>query len=158
MNDLEERIFALEARLDLAELAARYCHRIDAGDYAGAAALFAPDGILAVPDGRLSRGRAAIEAFLTEQLSAYQSTYHYVHGQVLDGPIGADASGVVDAHAEHAQDGTCVLAGIRYADVYVQGPAGWRFARRDLQIRYFLPWQQLDSRYRRSDRFPVRAT
>jgi hypothetical protein len=158
VSDLETRLTTLEARLELTELAARYCHRIDAGDYGGAAAMFSPDGILAVPDGRTNVGRDAIETFLRGQLDAYQSTYHYVHSQVLDDLSDRDARGVVDAHAEHAEDGTCLLAGIRYADVYVHHADGWRFARRDLQIRYFLPWQKLDSRYRRSEHFPVQSS
>ncbi len=154
---IEERIALVEARLELHELAARYCHRIDARDYAGAAALFAQGASFAVPD-NVATGREAIGQFLQSQLDRYQSTYHYVHSQVLDG-LGADtARGIVDAHAEHALDGCCVLAGIRYADAYERGPDGWRFETRELQIRYFLPWQKLDTRYRRSDHFPIQSS
>lgn len=154
MTTLEARVAALEARLELSELAARYCHLIDARDYAGAAALFTDDGTLIVPGDR-SGGRVEIERFLRGQLERYQSTYHYVHGQVVDELEADTARAIVDAHAEHALDDTCVLAGIRYADVYRRCPGGWRFAERDLQIRYFLPWQKLGTRYRRSDLFPI---
>lgn len=158
MSALEARLARIEARVELTELVARYCHRIDARDYAGAAELFSVEGTLSVPDGRVSHGRAAIERFLGGELDSYQSTYHYVHAQVLDVLDAATAAGIVDAHAEHAHDGTCLLAGIRYADRYVHDDGTWRFAGRDLQIRYFLPWQKLGTRYRRSDHFPVQPT
>jgi hypothetical protein len=87
-------------------------------------------------------------------LGRYEATYHYVHSQVVDGLRPGAARAIVDAHAEHALDGSCVLAAIRYADVYRRGPDGWRFAERELQIRYFLPWQKLGTRYRHSELFP----
>lgn len=149
---LEERIASLEARHELSQLVARYCHLIDGRDYAGAAGLFEPDGSFAVPDERVT-GIDAIREFLRNQLERYEFTYHYVHSQVFDA-VGSDrARAVVDAHAEHGEDGTCVLAGIRYADVYRRSESGWKFEERDLQIRYFLPWEKLGSRYHRSKRF-----
>jgi hypothetical protein len=144
----------LETRLALSDLAARYCHLIDARDYAGAAALFEEDGSLCVPDQRIT-GRREVQAFLADQLERYEFTYHYVHSQVVDVIEGERAHAIVDAHAEHAKDGSCVLAGIRYADVYHRHSSGWKFQERDLQIRYFLPWLELGARYRRSRRFPA---
>ena len=85
-----------------------------------------------------------------EAAGALESTYHYVHSQVVEVLGGDRASAVVDAHAEHAMDGTCVLAGIRYVDAYHRAPGGWRFQERELRIRYFLPWQKLGQRYQHS--------
>jgi hypothetical protein len=152
---LEERLALVEARLELAELVARYCHRIDARDVAGASALFSTEGTMSVPDGRVSRGRSEIESFLAVQLGRWQGTYHFVHSQVLDDIGTARPHGLVDAHAEHSGDGVCAYAGIRYSDVYVREPEGWRFASRELQIRYFLPWPELGSNYRHSGRVPL---
>lgn len=149
---LEERVALLETRNQLSELVARYCHLIDGHDYAGAAGLFEQDGSFKVPGERIT-GCGAVREFLRGQLDRYEFTYHYVHAQVLSAIEGDRAHGVVDAHAEHGEDGTCVLAGIRYVDVYHRSESGWRFQERDLQIRYFLPWEKLGARYHRSDRF-----
>jgi hypothetical protein len=149
---LEERVARLEARYELSDLVARYCHMIDARDYAGASELFEPDASFIVPDERTT-GRDAVRDFLQKQLERYEFTYHYVHSQVIDAIDEDRAHGVVDAHAEHGEDGTCVLAGIRYLDVYRRSESGWRFQERELQIRYFLPWSKLDARYHRSKRF-----
>lgn len=150
--NLEERVALLEARNELSDLVARYCHMIDARDYAGASELFDEDASFTVPDERTT-GRDAVRAFLQTQLERYEFTYHYVHSQVIDTIEGDRARGVVDAHAEHGEDGTCLLAGIRYVDVYRRGASGWGFQERELQIRYFLPWEKLGTRYHRSRRF-----
>ena len=149
---LEERVALLETRQELSDLVARYCHLIDARDFAGAAGLFEPDGSFTVPDER-STGRDAVREFLRKQLERYEFTYHYVHSQVLEAIESDRARAVVDAHAEHGEDGVCVLAGIRYVDVYRRSESGWRFQERELRIRYFLPWQKLGARYHRSKRF-----
>jgi hypothetical protein len=72
---------------------------------------------------------------------------------VIDAIEGDRAHGLVDAHAEHGADGTCVLAGIRYVDVYRRAASGWRFQERELQIRYFLPWAKLGALYHLGKRF-----
>jgi SnoaL-like domain len=149
---LEERVALLEARHELSQLVARYCHLIDGRDYAGAAGLFEEDGSFTVPDERIT-GHHAVRDFLRKQLERYEFTYHYVHSQVFQGIDSDRARAVVDAHAEHGEDGICVLAGIRYVDVYRRSEGGWRFQERDLQIRYFLPWEKLGARYHRSKRF-----
>jgi SnoaL-like domain len=149
---LQERVALLETRNELSELVALYCHLIDGRDYAGAAGLFEQHGTFNVADDRIT-GSEAVREFLRKQLDRYEFTYHYVHSQVLDGIEGDLAHGVVDAHAEHGEDGTCVLAAIRYVDVYRRSEPGWRFQERDLQIRYFLPWEKLSRRYHRSKGF-----
>lgn len=149
---VEERVALLEARYELSDLVARYCHLIDARDYTGASELFDEDASFTVPDQRTT-GRDAVRAFLQTQLERYEFTYHYVHSQVIDAIEGDRARGVVDAHAEHGEDGTCVLAGIRYVDAYRRAASGWRFQERELQIRYFLPWEKLGTRYHRGRRF-----
>ena len=40
----------VEARLDIADLFSRYCHRVDNGDSDGWAALFTADGVFEVPN------------------------------------------------------------------------------------------------------------
>jgi SnoaL-like protein len=150
--NLDERVALLEARNELSDLVARYCHLIDGRDFAGASELFDEDASFTVPDERTT-GRDAVRAFLQTQLERYEFTYHYVHSQVIDAIEGDRAHGVVDAHAEHGEDGTCVLAGIRYVDAYRRAASGWRFQERELQIRYFLPWGKLGTRYHLGKRF-----
>ena len=46
-----------------------------------------------------------------------------------------------------------MLAGIRYVDAYRRVASGWKFQERELQIRYFLPWPKLGTRYHLGKRF-----
>ncbi len=156
MVSAAERLAAVEARLDLADLAARWCHLIDARAFDEAAALCTDDGVLRTPDHEVA-GPKAIAAFLRETLDRYASTYHYVHSHVVHRLDPLRAAATADAHAEHGEEETCVLAGIRYADSYRReaADAPWCFSLRTLQIRYFLPWSALADRYRQARRFPA---
>jgi uncharacterized protein (TIGR02246 family) len=137
--DLTDRIARLEARLELQELVARYCHCVDAGDAERLAELFTPDCSFLFPEG-LVEGREAVLTFLTERLRRYDFTLHYPHSVVLDLVGPDDATGIVVQHGEHARDRTCSLGAFRYDDVYTRASGRWRFARRAISITYFLPW------------------
>jgi len=150
----EDRIERLEARFELADLAVRYCHLLDAKEFDRVVTLFDEDASFTTPSGTVT-GRAELAAFFARQLSRYDAWWHYPHSHVVDFVDAGAASGVVEAHAEHAQDGVCVVAGIRYEDEYRRGDDGWRFAARTLQIRYFLPSDRLATAYRHSAAFPL---
>jgi hypothetical protein len=152
MGAVDERLARIEARLELSDLVGRYCRLVDGRDYAGVAALFAADASFHYPGG--SAARADLEEFFAGQLTQYEATYHYTHAHLVELAGDDAASGSVDAHAEHAVDGACVVAGIRYEDEYVRDAGEWRFGRRTLQIRYFLPVDKLGTAYRHSSRFP----
>jgi hypothetical protein len=54
----------------------------------------------------------------------------------------------VTAHAEMGIEGRMILVGLRYHDAYVKGEDGrWRFSERETYFHYFMPADELPSRY-----------
>ncbi len=117
-------------------LLGRYCERIDAGDFVGVGELFA-DGVLADEDGTvLAGGSDSVAAFYASVTKLHGDgtprTKHLVIDTVLE-PDGDDAmnarSSYVVLQAVEGQPLQPIIAG-RYADRFVLGPDGWRFAER----------------------------
>ncbi len=132
-------------RVELLDLVHRYAAYVDDRDLAGAAALFAPDGVLVRPDPpthltpvHAVTGPAAVEDALGA-LRGVPVTVHEVVGAVLDPAAGPNtARGRITCiahHVTHRDDSWSDLVWhLRYLDDYVRTPHGWRFARRELHI------------------------
>jgi ketosteroid isomerase-like protein len=121
------------------DLAHRYAAAVDDRDFTAVAALFAPDGVLAVPkpprhldpvvehvgpDGVLEAMAA---------LATVPRTFHAVVGQVYDGTRGRIAC--VAHHLVPVGDGVIDhVWHVRYLDDYVETPDGWLFARRGVHV------------------------
>jgi hypothetical protein len=129
---------ANDARLDLLDLVARYFIAVDARDYPGVAATFAPDGRLGD-----TVGREAIVAHLRDEHAAMGPTVHSGHlpAFTVTGP--ADATGIVPAHCETVRDGVGVVAAMQYHDRYIRGPDGWWIAERRVLFHYVCPWSEI---------------
>lgn len=82
---LAHRIAALEDRESIRDLIARYGPLADAGDCAGAAALWSEDGIYEVGGFGEYRGRAAIQALLEGE--SHQQLIHGGAAHVLSPPV-----------------------------------------------------------------------
>jgi hypothetical protein len=145
-GDLACRVAALEAREQIRELVMVYCHLLDARDLGGVAGLFSRDGAFVTP-GTSAKGQATIEAFYAERMGKFDFTFHYPHTHVITLQSGGQAAGTVTQHAEHGIDGVCVLAGLRYDDEYVWEDDAWRFARREISMKYYLPWGSMGTDY-----------
>ncbi|MGW0802425.1 nuclear transport factor 2 family protein [Nonomuraea sp. NPDC002799] len=135
----------LITRAELSDLVARYGFALDARDWNGAARLFAQEGSLRFTGGSVT-GRAELARFYAERVGAYEFTFHYPHAQVFEGD-GDRATGMVSAHAEHGQDGVCLIAGVRYDDEYVRQDDAWLISSRTINSLYFLPWPDLGTRF-----------
>ena len=83
--DLAARIALLEDREAIRELIARYGPLADAGDCAGAAALWTDDGVYEVGGFGSYTGRAAIQALLEGE--GHQSLIHGGAAHVLSPPV-----------------------------------------------------------------------
>lgn len=142
-TDVVARLARLEAKSEITDLVSRYFHGVDARAHDDVAGLFARDGRIETPSGLGARGTAALAEFFATRLSNYEFTYHYPHSVLLRLEDDDTATGIVDAHAEHGIDGTCVIAAVRYDDAYVREDGTWRFDRRTLSFKYFLPWDEL---------------
>lgn len=129
-------------RVRVREVVEAYAAGVDALDTSGVAALFAPDGSLALPDPDRPgawlelTGPAAIEARL-EGLRRYRSTVHVIANHRAD-VDGASATAVTSCFAHHLEGevgaGVDRILAIRYRDRLVRAGAGWRFARRELHV------------------------
>jgi hypothetical protein len=98
------------------------------------------------------RGRPQLEAFYAEQQERVESSFHYPHSHLVE-VDGERATGIVSAHSEQSFDGNCVVAGLRYDDVYALEDGAWRFESRRVGFRYYLPWQEFAEAYRESPGF-----
>jgi len=142
LSTLTRRILALEDRLDLRELVARYGIAVDNRDIDALAALFTPDAVFRSRDGVMNaQGRAAIVEQFHGRFAALKATNHVAHDQIIE--LDADdpdrAVGVVSSHAEVWRNGRALVAALRYGDRYERHEGRWRFAERTLSFLYYLP-------------------
>jgi hypothetical protein len=151
-DELRSMVQLLLDRQELSDLLAKYGRFIDDRDLENLAELFTSDAEF---DSRVGpvRGRDAVLGYYRDQLSTYTVTYHYPHSQTVEFTGPDDATGVVQAHAELAIDGTGVIIGLRYNDTYRREDGRWRFRSRKAQQLYGLPisqWEEgLGAEYRK---------
>lgn len=147
-SSLETRIARIEARHALNDLVANYFLRVDARTYESLADLFAGDASFSVNNLYSATGRSGLLEFWQRRISNYEFTYHYLHSHVITELGETSGTGITTGHAEHAINGTCVLAALRYDDHYACEAGVWRFKSRKLTTRYFLPWNEMAGKFR----------
>lgn len=120
------------------DLAHRYAAAVDDRDFSQVAALFAPDGVLAVPRPPRHLDPVAEHigpAGVLEAMGALATvtrTFHAVVGQVYEGTRGRIA-----CIAHHVLPGDPVIDlvwHLRYLDDYVETRTGWLFSRREVHV------------------------
>jgi len=139
---LEDRLRALEDRLEIAEIQARYTLFIDDHDLDEVAPLFAREGRFRSADGVMdATGREAICAQYRERFKALKFGLHTTQDHLieLDANDPDRATGRVTSHAEVVRQGVPMLVGMRYYDEYVREEGRWRFLDRLLNFYYYLP-------------------
>ncbi|HUR13754.1 MAG TPA: nuclear transport factor 2 family protein [Mycobacteriales bacterium] len=120
------------------DLAHRYAAAVDDRDFAAVAALFTPDGVLAVP--RPPRHLDPVAEHVGPEgvleamapLASVPRTFHEVVGQVYDGTRGRIAC--VAHHVLPGDPITDLVWHLRYLDDYVQRSGVWLFARREVHV------------------------
>jgi uncharacterized protein (TIGR02246 family) len=130
------------ARESIRELVARYAHAADRGRFEELAALFADDGLLALPDGREARGRAAIVDVLRGAGSDLAGATggglvrHHVSSLAID--VESDTTARAWAYflvvTERGPDHWG-----RYADRFAGDDGKWFFAARRVRLDGFAP-------------------
>jgi len=150
-NELHQRVAALEARDEIAQLIARYGPAVDDHRYETLGSLYTSDGVFDTVGGRLT-GREAVVGYYRARGRAYGATYHYPHSSeiYLDGPT--DAHGIVCAHAELSINGETHLIALRYHDTYRHEDGAWRFLERVVKLLYVLPVSELATGLAERDR------
>jgi hypothetical protein len=125
------------ARDAIRELVAAYSHCGDGGRFDDLCALFAPDGVLELDDGRVCVGRDALRAFLTGVGDSLRSdaerafVRHHVSSVhvALDDPDRAHGASYFLVVTQHGPDHWG-----RYRDRYVRSNDRWLFAHRLVQV------------------------
>ena len=132
-NDLAARIAILEDREAIRDLIARYGPLADAGDCAGAAALWTEDGVYEVGGFGSYKGRAAIQALLEGE--SHQTLIHGGAAHVLSPPVielSGDSATAQTYSVVFRKVGDCWEAHRASANMWhlVRTDRGWKVARR----------------------------
>jgi hypothetical protein len=138
MSDASAMPASLAARDVIRELVARYAHAADRGRFDDVAALFAENGTLELPDGRVLTGRTAVRDFLTGTGDALRAPggagrvlRHHVssHSIELDGDAAASGRAYfLVVTADGPDHWGC------YSDRYVRVGDVWLFASRRVRV------------------------
>jgi ketosteroid isomerase-like protein len=122
----------------------RYCDRIDRGDFAGIAQLFAHAEIHVPALPEPVRGVAAIEAMYTQFTRLYPETgtprTRHVTSNVIIEPDGADAARAQSYVLVHQATDVLPLQPIiggRYYDRFAKAEGAWRFTERRMEMDLF---------------------
>src|SRR5580765_4243029 len=122
----------------------RYCERIDRGDFAGIAQLFAHAEIHVPALPAPVRGVAAIEAMYTQFTRLYPETgtprTRHVTSNVIIEPDGADAARAQSYVLVHQATDVLPLQPIiggRYYDRFAKTEGTWRFTERRMEMDLF---------------------
>ena len=132
-----DRLARLEARDEIRELTARYCHAVVDGDVESLVELFAEDG--AFRSGNAApQGHAALREFYAPL--AGQAFKPFVQNHVIE-LDGDEATGRCSVEIRVTQDGEAYTQAGHYLDRYRRIDGRWRFAERQY-IRYHnAPWR-----------------
>lgn len=138
--DLEERIALLEAKDEIRELTARYCHGVVDGDADAIAALFCKDGSFQMGKS-VTRGREALRAFYTEGVGR-RTHKPFIQNHVIEVTAPDRATGRCSAEIRVWQNDQAVTAAGHYLDEYRREDGRWRFAARQFFAYHFAPWKE----------------
>lgn len=116
------------------ETMARYCHALDACEFATVASLFAADGEWTTTYGS-ARGREAIEALLTSVVpkpGEGPQRKHYITNIIIT--LAGDTARSVSDYlvVRESEHGLLPVMGGTYKDTFVRQDGVWRFARKEL--------------------------
>ena len=125
----------LEAKDAIRELMATYAQALDACRFADVAACFAPDGEWTTDYGA-ARGPAEIEAFIRGIVPVKgegPQRKHYITNIIIT--VDGDTASAVSDYliVREAEAGLIPVMGGTYRDKFIKTPAGWRFARKELE-------------------------
>ncbi|MEM7253253.1 MAG: nuclear transport factor 2 family protein [Pseudomonadota bacterium] len=133
---LEERIAQLEAKDEIRELTARYCHAVVDGDAATIVTLFCEDGAFRMRKAG-AEGQAALATFY-QGLSA-KTHKPFIQNHVIEFESNTEATGRCSVEIRIVQDGAAYTAAGHYIDRYRKENGAWRFADRQYNSYHYVP-------------------
>ena len=134
-----------DARGEIENLLYRYAERIDAGDFAGVADLFAHAEISGAGSSAVTRGRDAVRKLYESTTRRYEDdgtpkTKHVITNAIIEIDEGAGRATSRSCFTVMQQTPTLPLQAIitgRYRDVFERSEGAWRFASREMILEQF---------------------
>lgn len=140
MASPQSRLDILEAKDEIRELTARYCHGVVDGDAARIVDLFCEDGIFRTHNLAPS-GREALLEFYSAGVGG-KTHKPFVQNHVIEFQDDTHAQGRCSVEIRVLVDGEAYTQAGHYQDEYRKVDGRWRFAERHY-IRYHnVPWTQ----------------
>lgn len=137
---IADRIARLEAKEEIRELTARYCHAVVDGDADTIVSLFSADGIFRAHT-FAPQGHAALREFYAAGVGG-RTHKPFVHNHVIELTDATHASGRCSVEIRVLQDGEAYTQAGHYQDQYTHVDGAWRFQERHY-IRYHnVPWRE----------------
>ena len=133
MPSIESRLASIEAKDEIRELTARYCHAVVDGDADTIAGLFCEDGVFRSHT-FAPKGRAALLEFYATGVSG-KTHKPFVQNHVVELIDDTHATGRCSVEIRVFTDGEAYTQAGHYLDKYRKDGGHWRFAERHY-IRY----------------------
>ena len=140
MTSIESRLATLEAKEEIRELTARYCHAVVDGDADAIVELFCEDGVFRSHT-LAPEGRTALHEFYAGGVGG-KTHKPFVQNHVIEFEDENHAKGRCSVEIRVLADGEAYTQAGHYFDEYRKVDDRWRFAERHY-IRYHnVPWRE----------------
>ncbi|MBS03300.1 MAG: hypothetical protein CMQ24_11415 [Gammaproteobacteria bacterium] len=139
MMDTEARLARLEAKDEIRELTARYCHAVTDGDADRIVAFFCRDGVFRAHTSA-PKGHDELRAFY--QAVAGQTHKPFIQNHVIEFQDEEHATGRCSVEIRVMQDGRAYTQAGHYHDTYRREDGVWRFAERHYHRYHNVPWTE----------------
>ena len=137
---VEERLAAIEAKDEIRELTARYCHAVVDGDVDAIVDLFCSDGTF-----RMRKFEATGDEELRKMYEGGvggQTHKPFIQNHVIELQGPDDATGRCSVEIRVFQDGEAFTAAGHYLDRYKRENGRWLFAERFYNAYHLAPWKE----------------
>ena len=139
MTTLDMRIEQLEAKDQIRELTARYCHAVVDGDAKKIVSLFCEEGRF-ITNGIETTGHPALIKFYESGVSQ-QTHKPFVQNHVIELTSEFEASGRCSVEIRVNQNEEAYTQAGHYKDIYKKIEGSWKFSERHYLRYHNAPWQ-----------------
>ena len=140
MDSIEARLARLEAKDEIRELTARYCHAVVDGDANTIVSLFCDDGIFRSHT-LAPQGHVALLEFYAGGVGG-KTHKPFIQNHVIEFDDDSHAHGRCSVEIRVLQDGEAYTQAGHYFDKYQKVNGQWRFAERHYHRYHNVPWRE----------------
>ncbi|MFT5391821.1 MAG: ketosteroid isomerase-like protein [Gammaproteobacteria bacterium] len=137
MSSIESRIAALEAKDEIKELTARYCHAVVDGDVDTILSLFCHDGAFRMRKKGV-KGHDELREFYGAGVGA-QTHKPFIQNNVVELEGEDRATGRCSVEIRIVQDGEAYTCAGHYFDTFRKEQGKWRFEDRQFNAYHYVP-------------------